>query len=74
MVAAVTDRMIDAHGGRRHRRRTCGPRLRRYEGILDHAILYAPSFRVAPARVRESALGLIDACAAPAPAPAAAEG
>ena len=41
--------------------------LRRYEGLLDHAILYVPSFRAGPERVRESALGLIDACAATAP-------
>jgi probable F420-dependent oxidoreductase len=66
MVAVVTDRMIDtlAVAGTASDVRAG---LRRYEGLLDHAILYAPSFRAAPGRVRESALGLIDACAAAAP-------
>jgi probable F420-dependent oxidoreductase len=62
MVAAVDDRMIDAvalAGTARDVR----DGLRRYEGLLDHAILYVPSFRLGPERVRESALGLIDACA-----------
>ena len=54
-------------GGRRHRRRCAGAGLRRYEGLLDHVILYVPSFRQSPGRVRESALGLIEACAASAP-------
>jgi alkanesulfonate monooxygenase SsuD/methylene tetrahydromethanopterin reductase-like flavin-dependent oxidoreductase (luciferase family) len=66
MVAAVTDRMIDALA-------VAGTvddvraGLRRYEGLLDHAILYVPSFQLSPARVRESALGLIEAFAANAP-------
>jgi probable F420-dependent oxidoreductase len=66
MVAVVTDRMIDtlAVAGTAADVRAG---LRRYEGLLDHAILYAPSFRTSPGRVRESALGLIDACAATAP-------
>jgi hypothetical protein len=38
--------------------------LRRYEGLIDHAILYSPSFTLAPERVQQSALGLIEACAA----------
>jgi probable F420-dependent oxidoreductase len=68
MVAAVTDRMIDtlAVAGTAA---DVQAGLRRYEGLLDHAILYVPSFRQSPGRVRASALGLIDACAAPAPAP-----
>lgn len=37
--------------------------LRRYEGLLDYAILYVSSFRLTADRVRESALGLIRACA-----------
>ena len=39
-----------------------GTRRMRYEGRLDHAILYVPAFRLDPERVRESALGLIRAC------------
>jgi probable F420-dependent oxidoreductase len=61
MVAAVSDSMIDALA-------VAGTPaeiqagLRRYEGLLDHAILYVPSFRLSAERVRESALALIDAC------------
>jgi probable F420-dependent oxidoreductase len=63
MVAAVSERMIDALA-------VAGTPadiragLSRYEGLLDHAILYAPSFQMSPERVRESALGLIEACSA----------
>jgi probable F420-dependent oxidoreductase len=66
MVAAVPDRMIDALAvaGTPEDIRDG---LRRYEGLLDHVILYVPSFRLSPERVRESALGLIDASAASAP-------
>ena len=61
MVAAVPDRMIDqlAVAGTPADVRAG---LRRYEGLLDHAILYSPSFQLTPGRVRESALGLIAAC------------
>jgi probable F420-dependent oxidoreductase len=61
MVAAVPDRMIDALAvaGTAQDVRDA---LRRYEGRLDHAILYVPGFRLDPERVRESALGLIRAC------------
>jgi probable F420-dependent oxidoreductase len=61
MVAAVSDSMIDALAvaGTPAEIRAG---LRRYEGLLDHAILYVPSFRVSAERVRESALALIDAC------------
>jgi len=60
MVAAVSDRMIDALA-------VAGTPadvrdgLRRYEGLLDHAILYAPSFQRGPERVRQSAMDLIAA-------------
>lgn len=60
MVAAVPDRMIDAlavAGTPQDVR----DGLRRYEGLLDHAILYAPSFQRGPERVRESALAMIAA-------------
>lgn len=62
MVAAVSDRMIDslAVAGTPQDVRAG---LRRYEGLLDHAILYTPSFQLSAERVRESVLGLIDACA-----------
>jgi probable F420-dependent oxidoreductase len=66
MVAAVTDRMIDELSVAGTAADVIAG-LRRYEGLLDHAILYVPSFRLAPGRVRESALGLIDARAASAP-------
>lgn len=71
MVAAVPDEMVDALAvaGTPADVRAA---LRRYEGVLDHAILYTPSFTLAPARVRESALALIDACATDAPVPLAA--
>jgi len=62
MVAAVPDAMIDqlAVVGTPADVRSA---LRRYEGLLDHVILYTPSFRLDPERVRENALGLIEACA-----------
>jgi len=62
MVAAVPDAMVDALA-------VAGTpadvrdQLRRYEGVLDHAILYTPSFGLPPERVRANALGLIAACA-----------
>jgi probable F420-dependent oxidoreductase len=62
MVSAVSDRMIDAlavAGTAQDVR----DGLRRYEGVLDHAILYVPSFRLSPERVAESARALIQACA-----------
>jgi len=61
MVAAVPDRMIDdlAIAGTPDDVRAA---LRRYEGVLDHVVLYTPSFRLSTARVTESALGLIAAC------------
>lgn len=61
MVSAVSDRMIDAlavAGTPQDVR----DGLRRYEGLLDHAILYVPSFRLGPERVAEAARALIEAC------------
>jgi probable F420-dependent oxidoreductase len=68
MVAAVPDAMIDALAvaGTPADVRAA---LRRYEGVLDHAILYTPSFTLTPERVLESALGLIDAFATDAAVP-----
>ena len=62
MVAAVPDAMVDALA-------VAGTpadvraQLRRYEGVLDHAILYTPSFGLAPERVRRCALDLVAAVA-----------
>lgn len=59
MVATVPDRMIDALAvaGTLADVRSA---LRRYEGLLDHAILYTPSFGLTPARALQSALDLIE--------------
>jgi probable F420-dependent oxidoreductase len=62
MVAAVSERMVDELAVAGTPGDVCDG-LRRYEGLLDHAILYAPSFQLSAERVRESALGLIRACA-----------
>ena len=51
-LAPEVQRLLGAYAG-----------LRRYEGLLDHAILSSPSFQLSPERVQESALGLIAACA-----------
>jgi probable F420-dependent oxidoreductase len=60
MIAAVSERMLDALAvaGAPGDVRAA---LRRFEGLLDHAILYAPSFRLTPERVRENTLALIAA-------------
>jgi probable F420-dependent oxidoreductase len=60
MVAAVSDRMVDALAvaGTADDVRSA---LRRYEGLLDHAILHAPSFRLTPERVQDNTLALIAA-------------
>jgi probable F420-dependent oxidoreductase len=68
MVAAVSDRMVDALGVA-GTAQDVRDGLRRYDGLLDHAILYAPSFGLTPARVRENVLGLI-AAVAPSRSPA----
>jgi probable F420-dependent oxidoreductase len=64
MVAAIPDRMVDALAvaGTAADVRS---QLRRYEGLLDHAILYVPSYRISPERLRENALALIAACSTP---------
>jgi probable F420-dependent oxidoreductase len=60
MVAAVPERMVDALAvaGTPEDVRAG---LRRYEGLLDHVILYAPSFRLTTDRVHENTLALIEA-------------
>jgi probable F420-dependent oxidoreductase len=64
MVAAIPDRMVDALAvaGTPQDVRS---QLRRYEGLLDHAILYVPSYRISPERLRENAFALIAACSTP---------
>ncbi len=53
MAAAVSDTMVDqiAVAGTPD---DCVDQLARYEGLLDHALIYPPSFGVRPDRVREN--------------------
>jgi probable F420-dependent oxidoreductase len=62
MVAAVSERMVDelALAGTAAEVRAS---MRRYEGVLDHLILYAPSYSLSPGRARENAESLIRECA-----------
>lgn len=66
MIAAVSDRMLDAIG-------VAGTAAQVRAGIarrasdFDHVALYAPSFTLSPARVRENLLALVQA-GAPLPA------
>ncbi len=63
MFAAVTDDMIDAMAvaGTAAEVRDG---LRRYEGVLDHIVLYSPSIGgVAPERIAENLGSLIRDCA-----------
>jgi len=70
--AAVSDEMLDqiAVAGTPDE---CREQLRRYDGLLDHALLYPPSFAVRPERVRENyrlireTFGVRAAAGAPAP-------
>jgi probable F420-dependent oxidoreductase len=58
MVAAVSPQMVDgvALAGTAEEVRAAA---RRYEGILDHLILYAPSYGVSPERALENAESLV---------------
>ncbi|HEY0277236.1 MAG TPA: LLM class flavin-dependent oxidoreductase [Solirubrobacterales bacterium] len=60
MVAAVSDEMVDrmALAGTPEEVKAAA---KRYEGILDHLILYAPSYGVSPERAEENANGLVAA-------------
>lgn len=62
MFAAVTDDMIDtmAVAGTAAEVRAG---LRRYEGVLDHIVLYSPSIGLAPERIAENLGSLIRDCA-----------
>jgi probable F420-dependent oxidoreductase len=58
MIAAISERMVDelAVAGTPDDVRD---QLRRYDGLLDHAVLYVPGYRVTPERLRENAIALI---------------
>lgn len=64
MVKSVPDEMIDALAVAgtpdqvRHK-------LRRYDGVLDHVIVYPPSFRLSSQRCDELVEGLISSCVGP---------
>lgn len=62
MVAAVSERMVDALAlaGTAEEVRAG---LRRYDGILDHLILYAPSYSLSAERAQENAESLVRECA-----------
>jgi probable F420-dependent oxidoreductase len=64
MVGAVSERMVDeiALAGTVEEVRA---RARRYEGLLDHLILYAPSYGVSPERAVENATSLVAALGSP---------
>lgn len=61
MFAAVSDEMIDTMGvaGTADQVRDG---LRRYEGVLDHIMLYSPSVGITPERVQENLESLIREC------------
>lgn len=63
MFAAVTDEMIDTIAVTGSTPEEIREGLRRYDGVLDHAMLYSPSIISSPERVAENALALIDAVA-----------
>lgn len=72
MFAAVTDDMIDtmAVAGTAEQVRAG---LKRYEGVLDHIMLYSPSIGLTPQRVQENLDSMIRECA-PAAAGAGGDG
>jgi alkanesulfonate monooxygenase SsuD/methylene tetrahydromethanopterin reductase-like flavin-dependent oxidoreductase (luciferase family) len=67
MVAAIPDDMIDALAVAGTPSQVA-EQLRRYNGVLDHVIVYPPSFRLDPERCDELVAGLL-AHAAPEEAP-----
>jgi probable F420-dependent oxidoreductase len=62
MVAAVTDDMVDefAAAGTPDQ---VNDHLRRFDGLVDHLMLFPPSFRISEDRVEEIAMTLIAQCA-----------
>ena len=64
MVAAVTDAMIDRIAVAGTPDQVADP-LARYDGPVDHVIVYPPSFRLSPARCREVTERVLTAAAPP---------
>lgn len=62
MFAAVSDPMIDTMGVAGNAAQIRDG-LKRYEGILDHIMLYSPSVGIAPERVQQNLDSLIRECA-----------
>ena len=60
MVAAVTDGDGRPHGRSPGPRTKSKPPPRRYEGVLDHLILYAPSYGISDERAVENANRLVE--------------
>ena len=62
MVAAVTDEMVDAIAatGRPDEVRD---RLKQWESLSDHLLLYPASAGASPERIRDNAMGIVDAVA-----------
>lgn len=67
MFAAVSDDMIDAIAVTGSTPQEIRDGLRRYEGVLDHAMLYSPSIASSPERVEENITSLIAAVGAGGP-------
>lgn len=63
MFAAVTDEMIDTIAITGATPQAIQDGLRRYDGVLDHTMLYSPSILSTPERVAENTLALVDAIA-----------
>jgi probable F420-dependent oxidoreductase len=65
MVDAVSEDMVDefAVAGTPAQ---VSARLRRYDALADHVVLFPPSFRIEPERVAENLAMLIDTCGVPA--------
>lgn len=61
MFAAVSEEMIDAMGvaGTAHEVRE---QLRRYNGVLDHIMLYSPSVGITAERVQQNLDSIIREC------------
>jgi alkanesulfonate monooxygenase SsuD/methylene tetrahydromethanopterin reductase-like flavin-dependent oxidoreductase (luciferase family) len=61
MIAAVSEAMVDefAVAGTADQ---VNDRLRRYDGLAEHVVLFPPSFKVAPERVEQNLAMLIERC------------
>ncbi len=61
MIAAVSEEMVDEFsvaGTADH----VNDRLRRYDAVADHVVLFPPSFRIEPEKVKENLAMLIERC------------